>query len=40
MIDQLICAIREKANPTVVGLDPAMNMIPEGLKLEAFDRGW
>ena len=38
MIDQLIRAIREKANPTVVGLDPAMNMIPEGLKLEAFDR--
>ena len=38
MIDQLIRAIREKANPTVVGLDPALNMIPEGLKLEAFDR--
>ena len=32
MIDRLVAAIREKNNPTVVGLDPTLVMIPEFLK--------
>lgn len=36
MIDQLIDAIRKKGNPTVVGLDPTLNMIPSGLREQFF----
>jgi orotidine-5'-phosphate decarboxylase len=32
MIDRLIEAIKKKQNPTVVGLDPTMEMMPEYLK--------
>lgn len=37
MIDRLINAIREKGNPTVVGLDPTLNMIPSGLREQYFE---
>lgn len=37
MIDRLIGAIREKGNPTVVGLDPTLNMIPAGLRNQYFE---
>lgn len=36
MIDQLIRKIKETGNPTVVGLDPALVMIPRYLKEEKF----
>ena len=32
MIDRLIDAIKKKENPTVVGLDPTLEMMPEHLK--------
>lgn len=37
MIDQLIKQIKEKNNPTVVGLDPRLNFIPKQIKEAAFD---
>lgn len=37
MIDQLIAKIEEKQNPTVVGLDPTLEMIPSFLKKEVFE---
>ena len=36
MIDRLIDGIRTKKNPTVAGLDPTLDMIPEYLKEEYF----
>lgn len=36
MIDRLAAAIREKNNPTVVGLDPTLVMIPDFLKEKYF----
>ena len=36
MIDRLMGKIRETGNPTVVGLDPRLNMIPEYIKEEAY----
>ena len=36
MIDRLMEKIRETGNPTVVGLDPRLNMIPEYIKEEAY----
>lgn len=38
MIDRLIKQIREKQNPSVVGLDPTLQMMPEYLKEEFFGR--
>lgn len=37
MIDRLITKIEEKQNPTVVGLDPTLEMIPSFLKKEYFE---
>ena len=37
MIDQLIAKIKEKNNPTVVGLDPRFNFIPGYIKEEMLD---
>lgn len=37
MIDQLIKEIEETENPTVVGLDPALSMIPAYLRDDMFD---
>lgn len=37
MIDTLITKIKEKNNPTVVGLDPRLGMIPEHIKEKAYD---
>lgn len=37
MIDQLIAKIEEKQNPTVVGLDPTLEMMPSFLKEECFE---
>lgn len=37
VIDSLINAIRAKENPTVVGLDPSLNLVPAGLKEEGFE---
>lgn len=37
MIDQLVKAIVEKENPTVVGLDPRLNFIPKHIKEKNFD---
>lgn len=36
MIDKLITAIKEKNNPSVVGLDPTLDMVPEYLREEYF----
>lgn len=36
MIDRLIDKIVEKKNPTVVGLDPTLKMIPAYIKNKAF----
>ncbi len=36
MIDKLIKAIKEKNNPSVVGLDPTLDMVPEYLREEYF----
>ena len=38
MIDQLIQKIKEKNNPTVVGLDPRLAFVPEHIKEEAYDQ--
>jgi len=38
MIDQLISQIRIKNNPTVVGLDPRLNFIPNYIKEEMYDK--
>lgn len=38
MIDQLILKIKEKENPTVVGLDPTYEVIPYYIKEEMLDR--
>lgn len=38
MIDRLMEQIRACKNPTVVGLDPRLNMIPDSVKEEAYDR--
>jgi orotidine-5'-phosphate decarboxylase len=35
-IDLLIDAIKEKDNPTVVGLDPKLDFIPQFIKEKAF----
>lgn len=37
MIDLLVRKIKELNNPTVVGLDPRLNFIPEFIKNEAYD---
>jgi len=37
MIDKLIEKIKETDNPTVVGLDPRLEQIPEFIKTEAFE---
>ncbi len=37
MIDRLIEKIKEKQNPSVAGLDPAMEMIPAGLQEQMLD---
>lgn len=37
MTEQLIKKIAEKNNPTVVGLDPTLEMMPEGLKNRMFE---
>lgn len=36
--DRLIVSIKEKQNPTVLGLDPQLKFIPEFIQKEAFDR--
>ena len=36
MIDRLMEQIRACKNPTVVGLDPRLNMIPDSVKEEAY----
>lgn len=38
MIDRLIDSILAKNNPTVVGLDPRLNLIPDHMKEEAFEK--
>lgn len=38
MIDRLIDKIKEKNNPTVVGLDPKLDYIPEEMKKAAFEK--
>lgn len=38
MIDRLMNRIERMANPTVVGLDPTFEMIPDTIKKEMFDR--
>jgi len=38
MIDQLIEKIKELNNPTVVGLDPRLEFIPQHIKEEAFNK--
>ena len=37
MIDRLINKIQKLENPTVVGLDPRLGMIPEAMKQQAFE---
>ncbi len=37
MIDTLVRKIKETNNPTVVGLDPRLNFIPEHIKTEAYE---
>ncbi len=37
MIDRLIDAITKKQNPTVVGLDPRLNMVPQFIRDKYFD---
>lgn len=37
MIDLLIEKIKKKENPTLVGLDPRLEYIPDHLKIESFD---
>ena len=38
MIDRLITNIKKTENPTVVGLDPTFEMIPESLSSEMFEK--
>jgi orotidine-5'-phosphate decarboxylase len=38
MIDALIQKIKETNNPTVVGLDPRLDFVPEHIKEEAYDQ--
>lgn len=38
MIDRLMDKIEEKGNPTVVGLDPAYEMIPQAIREEMLER--
>ena len=38
MIDRLISAIEEKENPSVVGLDPTLEMMPSFLKEDMFNK--
>ncbi len=38
MIDNLIKKICEKNNPTVAGLDPKLDYIPEEMKIQAFEK--
>ncbi|ONI46230.1 orotidine 5'-phosphate decarboxylase [Candidatus Epulonipiscioides gigas] len=38
MIDRLIKNIQDKKNPTVVGLDPTLEMIPNFIKEECFEK--
>ena len=38
MIDRLISAIQEKENPSVVGLDPTLEMMPSFLKEDMFNK--
>lgn len=38
MIDRLMDKIRECQNPTVVGLDPRLNMIPERIREKAYEK--
>lgn len=38
--DRLIARIVETGNPTVVGLDPKLDYIPEHIKEAAFPRAW
>ena len=38
MIDQLIEKIEACQNPTVVGLDPRLSMIPEAIREEAYEK--
>ena len=37
MIDQLILSIKKMENPTVVGLDPRLNFVPDHIVTESFD---
>ena len=37
-IDSLISKIKEKENPTVAGLDPKLDFVPEYIVNEAFSR--
>jgi orotidine-5'-phosphate decarboxylase len=37
MIDQLINKIKQTNNPTVVGLDPRLNLVPKAIREEMFD---
>ena len=36
MIDKLIDGIKEKGNPSVAGLDPTLEMVPDYLREEFF----
>ena len=38
MIDLLIEHIQEKKNPTVMGLDPRMDLIPEAIRNKAYEQ--
>lgn len=38
MIDQLIEKIKQKGNPTVAGLDPKLDYLPDEMKKRAFDK--
>lgn len=38
MIDTLVKKIKETGNPTVVGLDPRLNFVPDHIKEEAYDQ--
>lgn len=38
MIDKLITKIKDYNNPTVVGLDPRLNFVPNHIKEEAYDK--
>ena len=38
MIDVLIDKIKEKNNPTVAGLDPKLDYIPDDIKAKSFEK--